>query len=156
MRKITIAVATALVLGALTIAIPKLRSNVQAEPVASPAAPQIGPKTCKNVKFKFTNQRSDKATIRIAQVKYHMLSSDYAENVHTTNDCKYNATCTTTGDNLGDALDRDLSKLQLVYQFLPPTVGAKWSELVQTPIISTTITNCSSNNTYDVGTIPPK
>ena len=38
MRKVTLAVATALVLGALTIALLKLKSDVHANPVAIPAA----------------------------------------------------------------------------------------------------------------------
>src|SRR5262249_32463305 len=55
MKRITFALATALILGALTIALPRLRSNVQANPVAKPAAPQIGPDHCGNVKFQFVN-----------------------------------------------------------------------------------------------------
>jgi len=156
MRKITIAVATALVLGAITIAIPKLRSNVQAKPVANPAAPQFGSGACKNVKFKFTNLRSDKAKIHIEQVKYTVLSANHAENVSTDKDCLWNQTCTTTGDNLPDSEEREVKNIQLVYKFLPPNVGNNWSDLVQTPIISKTITNCKSNTTYDVGSIPPK
>jgi len=156
MKRIMFTVATALILGALTLALPKLRSNVQANPVANPAAPQIGLKACKNVKFKFTNLRSDKATISIEQVKYTVLSTHHAENVHTDKNCKWNDSCTTTGDNLPDALDRDLKEIQLVYRFLPQGTGANWSDLVQTPVINRTISDCQSNTTYDVGTIPPK
>lgn len=162
MRKIMIAVATTLVLGALTIALPKFRSNVQANPVASPAAPQIGKKACKNVKFKFTNNRSDRAKIRIEKVSYSLTGAgDHTELVHTTNDCSYGNTCTTTGDNLPDADGRSVTKIQLVYKYLPNTVGAKWSGLVQTPnqpnVANTT---CSDNRTYGDGSkgfmIPPQ
>lgn|GEM_PF-1459608 len=162
MRRITFAVATALILGALTLALPKLRSNVQADSIANPIAIQLGSDACKNVKFKFTNQRSDKATIRIEQVKYYVASKDAhrTENVHTVNDCKYGSTCVTTGDNLTDSLDRDLSKFQVVYRFLPPTVGANWSDPVQTPELSADNPRCSNNRTYGPGsqgwTIPPK
>src|SRR5262245_19196081 len=101
MRKITLAIATTLVLGALTIALPKLKSDVHANPVASPAAPQISAKACKNVKFKFTNNRSDEATIRIEKVSYSLTGAgDHTALVHTANECKYGQTCTTTGDNL--------------------------------------------------------
>jgi hypothetical protein len=68
MKRITFAVTTTLILGAHTITLPKLKSGVQANPVANPAAP-FGD-SCKNVKFKFTNQRSDSAKIRFQRVRY--------------------------------------------------------------------------------------
>src|SRR5882672_4233531 len=149
MKRIMFAVATTLILGALTLTLPKLRSDVQANPVASPAAPQIGSKACTNVKFKFTNNRSDKATISIEKVSYRMLSKDYTELVHTSNDCKFGATCTTTGDNLPDADGRAVTNIQLHYKYLPTTVGASWSGLVHTPdqpnVANTT---CSDSRTY--------
>jgi hypothetical protein len=164
MRKITLAVATTIILGAITIAIPKLKSDVQANPVATPAAPQIGPDACKNVKFKFTNQRSDHAKISIQQVEYHIKSKDVwrTENVSLPGgaDCNYGSTCTTTGDNLADSLDRDLDKFRIIYKYLPPTVGAKWSGLVQTPELTPDNARCSENRTYGPGTqgwtIPPQ
>jgi hypothetical protein len=161
MKRIMLAVTTTLILGALTIALPKLKSDVHASPVAEPAAPQLGSKACKNVKFKFTNNRSDKATIKIEKVNYRMLSKDYTELVHTSNDCKFGQTCVTTGDNLPDADGRAITQIQLVYRFLPPTVGANWSDLVHTPdqpnVSSTT---CSDSRTYGDGSkgfmIPPQ
>ena len=161
MKRITFTVATALILGALTLALPKLRSNVQANPVASPAAPQIGGKACKNVKFKFDNQRSDKAKISIEQIRYTLLNKyDHTENVHTDHDCLWDSDgthpCTTTGDNLPDALNRDLTKISIVYRSLPPGSGQNWSDRLQTPTINKTISDCTSGNTYDLGTIPPK
>src|SRR5262249_36626252 len=152
MKRIMFAVTTALILGALILALPKLRSNVQAEPVASPA-PQIGSKACKNVKFKFTNNRSDQATIRIEKVSYSVTGAgDHTELVHTTNDCKFGSTCTTTGDNLPDADGRSVTNIQLHYKFLPKTVGANWSDLVHTPnqpnVANTT---CSDSRTYGDG-----
>jgi hypothetical protein len=161
MRKITLAVATTIILGALTIALPKLKSDVHANPVAIPAAPQLGAKACKNVKFKFTNNRSDQATIRIEKVSYRAYGKDHTELVHTSNDCKYGQTCTTTGDNLPDADGRSVTSIQLVYKYLPKTVGANWSGLVQTPNqpnVSNTV--CSDNRTYGDGSkgfyIPPQ
>jgi hypothetical protein len=162
MKRITFAVTTALILGALTLAIPKLKSDVKANPVAIPAAPQIGAKACKNVKFKFTNNRSDQATIRIEKVSYHLVGvGDHTELVHTTNDCRYGQTCTTTGDNLPDADGRSVTSIQLVYKYLPKTVGANWSGLVQTPNQpNVSNTTCSDNKTYGDGTkgfyIPPQ
>jgi hypothetical protein len=161
MRKITLAVATALVLGALTIALPKLKSDVHANPVTIPAAPQLGAKACKNVKFKFTNNRSDQATIRIEKVSYRAYSKDHTELVHTSNDCRFGQTCTTTGDNLPDADDRGVTSIQLHYKYISTRVGSNWSDLVHTPdqpnVANTT---CSDNKTYGDGSkgfyIPPQ
>src|SRR5262245_10708361 len=134
MKRITLAVVATLILGALTLAIPKLKSDVKANPVATPAAPQIGAKACKNVKFKFTNNRSDQATIRIEKVSYYLGGvGEKTELVHTSSDCRFGQTCTTTGDNLPDAEGRSVTSLQLVYKYLPKTTGANWSGLVQTP-----------------------
>jgi hypothetical protein len=162
MRKITLAIATAIAIGALTIALPKLRSNVQANPIASPAAPQIGAKACKNVKFKFTNNRSDQATIRIEKVSYHLAGvGDHTELVHTSSDCRYGQTCTTTGDNLPDADGRNVTSIQLQYKYLPKTTGANWSGLVQTPNQpNVSSPNCYDGKTYGDGSkgfyIPPQ
>lgn len=162
MRKITLAVAATITLGALTLALPKLRSDVRANPVPEPAAPQIGAKACKNVKFKFTNNRSDEATIRIEKVSYNLTGAgEHTELVHTTNDCRHGQTCTTTGDNLPDADGRSVTSIQLHYKYLPKTVGANWSGLVHTPNqpnVSNTV--CSDNRTYGDGSkgfyIPPQ
>ena len=140
MRKITIAVATALVLGAITIAIPKLRSNVQAKPVAnpvaSPAAPHPVNANCNQVKFRFQNDlAADKATIRIEKVSYHLEDiGDKTELVHTDNDCKYNSICITTGDTLTNAAGRKVTNIQLHYKYLSTIrPNANWSDLVHTP-----------------------
>jgi hypothetical protein len=161
MKRITLAIATTLVLGALTIALPKLRSNVLANPVASPAAPQLGSKACKNVKFKFTNNRSDHATISIQKVSYRAFSKDHTELVHTSNDCAYGHTCTTTGDNLPDADGRDVTSIQLQYKYKSTAVGANWSDLVQTPNQPTVASpKCYDGKTYGDGSkgfyIPPQ
>jgi hypothetical protein len=162
MKRITFALAAALTLGALTLALPKLKSEVKAKPAANPAAPQLipGPKTCTNVKFKFTNMRSDKATIRIQKVTYRMLGKDYTELVNTSNDCKYGSTCTTNGNNLPDADGRDLTSFHLVYKFLDPTIGSKWSSLVQTPALQADNPECSDDRVYGPGSqgwrIPPQ
>jgi hypothetical protein len=161
MKRITFAIATALVLGAITIALPKLKSDVNASPAAMPAAPQIGNKACTNVKFKFTNNRSDKATIRIKKVSYRAFSKDHTELVHTSNDCKWGQTCTTTGDNLPDADGRDVTSIQLHYEYKSTAVGSNWSDVVHTPN-QPNVSNpkCSDGRTYGDGSkgfyIPPQ
>jgi hypothetical protein len=162
MRRISIAAAATLILGALTIAPPKLKSEIRANALAGMAAPQLGKKACTNVKFRFTNNRSDQATIRIEKVKYLAGGQfDHTEDVHTANDCKYGSTCTTTGDNLPDTDGRSVTRIQLYYRFLPKSEGANWSDLVHTPdepdVASTT---CGDGITYGDGSkgfmIPPK
>lgn len=161
MRRITIAVAATLVLGAITIALPKLRSDVQAKPVANPpAAPPIVSGTCSNIKFTFTNKLSvNEAKIRIEKVSYYVDGvGDKSENVHTDNDCLYNRTCTTTGDNLSNAAGRDLWNFQIWYKYLAtkPSVGQNWSDLVHTPTIpkADLMIHCEDNNKYNLGTVP--
>jgi hypothetical protein len=161
MKRITFALAAALILGALTLALPKLKSDVKANPVAKPAAPQIGAKACKNVKFKFTNNRSDHATIRIEKVSYRAYSKDHTELVHTSNDCEYGHTCTTTGDNLPDADGRDVTSIQLHYKYKTTAVGSNWSDLVHTPNQPTVASpKCYDGKTYGDGSkgfyIPPQ
>ena len=155
MKRIMFAVATALVLGALTLALPKLGSNVQANPVASPAAPQIGGKACTNVKFRFYNNlAADKAIIRIEKVSYYLEGvGNKTELVHTSDDCKYLQTCTTTGDSLGDADGRNIKNIQLHYKYLSTVrVGANWSDLVHTPNQpDVSSPKCGDNKTYGLG-----
>lgn len=55
MKRITFAVAAALILGAATLALPKLKSDVRANPVAKPVAAPLGD-ACTNVKVRFKNQ----------------------------------------------------------------------------------------------------
>ena len=153
MKKISFAVATALIMGALMIALSKNKSDVYAEPAIEPGI-QIGSDACKNVSFKFTNNRSDKATVRIEQVKYIENKAgsriQRTENVKS-NDCKYGQTCTTTGDNLPDSLDRDLSDFQIVYRYLTKGSAANWSDLVQTPPRNADNPQCKNNRTYGPG-----
>jgi hypothetical protein len=164
MKRITFALAAAVIFGALTIALPKLKSGVKANPVANPSPAQIGPDACKNVKFKFTNLRSDHAKMRLVQVEYYIKSKDRwrTENVSLANgaDCNYGATCATTGNNLADSLDRDLTKFHLIYKYLPNTVGANWSSQVKSQELTPDNPRCSDNRTYGPGsqgwTIPPQ
>src|SRR5215475_19985 len=139
MRRIMIAAVATLIMGVITIAPMKLRSNVQAKPVTNPPAPFFGD-PCKNVKFSFTNVRPDKAKIRIEQVKYQMDGHNRTEDVHTSNDCLYDPTkkCITTGDNLTDAYDRKLSNFSIVFYYLAPNAGSNWSDRMETRTVTKT------------------
>jgi len=155
MKRITFTVATALILGALTFALPKLRSNVQAKPVAGPAAPQIGGDACRRVKFKFTNNRTDSTKIRFVQIHYFNKSRNswYDENVHLDNnaDCPLGNTCTTTGDNLPDAQGMDITKVRLRYQYFPKTKGANWSDEILSAEFTPASPSCGDDKIYGTG-----
>ena len=106
MKSITFAVATALILGALTLALPKLKSDVKAGPVAKPAAPQIGPDACKNVKFQFKNTRNNGEIIRAQKIEYHqMVKNNWRTELtsFSVGDCANGSICTTKGDDLADS-----------------------------------------------------
>ena len=138
MRKITIAIATTLVLGALTIALPKLRSTVQAKPVAKPAAPQIGPDHCGNVKFQFVNKLPDGEILKVVKIEYHRaVKNNWSTEVISfggNGECSNGYKCTTTGDSLADAKGVRLDTFKLHYQWRNNQNGANWSDTITSPI----------------------
>src|SRR5262245_32825066 len=69
MNRITFALVTALALAAITFSVTKLEFDVQANPVAEPAAAPLGD-ACQNVKFKFTNQHRSGGKIRFQRIRY--------------------------------------------------------------------------------------
>lgn len=80
---------------------------------------------------------------------------------HTSNDCEYGHTCTTTGDNLPDADGRDVTSIQLHYKYKTTAVGSNWSDLVHTPNQPTVASpKCYDGKTYGDGSkgfyIPPQ
>src|SRR5262249_21533441 len=120
MKRIAFAVATAIILGALTLALPKLKSDAKANPVVKPAAPQIGPDACKNVKFQFKNTRSNGELIRAQKVEYHQLVKNNWRTELTSfsiGDCANGSICTTKGDDLADSKGVQIDKVKLHYQW---------------------------------------
>lgn len=155
MKRITFAVATALILGALTIALPKLKSDVKANPAANPAAPQIGPDACRNVKFEFKNSRSDGAIIRAQKIEYHQAVKDRWRtelvNFSTPNgECANGSTCATGGDNLADSKGVRLDRIKLHYQWKTTATGSNWSDTVVSKAFYPSSSNqeCSNDKTY--------
>ena len=133
MRRITIAIAATIILGALTIALPKLRSNVQAKPVANPATPRISPTGCQNVRFSFKNGRPNE-TIRVEKIEYRQFSTG---NWHTelisfpgNGECAYQALCNTTGNTLVVPAGVRLDQFNLYYKSKPSNGTAGWSALI--------------------------
>jgi len=151
MRRITFALAIALILGALTISLPKFKSNVQANPVANPMAVSFGD-ACQNVRFKFTNKHHSGGKIRFQRIRYYNKANGNWQTEDVNNaDCNQNATCTTTGNNLRDSEGEDLTKFRLVYKYLPTGAGANWSDEVESGDLAPTNPVCNANKTYGPG-----
>jgi len=154
MKRITFAVATALILGALTIALPKLKSEVKANPVAKPAAPQFGADSCKNVKFQFKNTRSNSEIIRAQKIEYHLKEKDNWKTELTNfsvGDCPNGSICTTQGDNLAEARGVEIDKVKLHYQFKTGNhPNANWSDTVISTIKTVPLSEqiCRENKYY--------
>ena len=131
MRRITIAIAATLTLSALTIALPKLRSNVQAKPVASPATPQTT--GCKNVMFSFKNGRPNE-TIRVEKIEYRQFSTGNWRTEFITfpgnGECAYRALCNTTGNILVVPAGTRLDEFNLYYKSKPSKGTAGWSATI--------------------------
>jgi hypothetical protein len=149
MKRMTFAIVTALILGAVTLALPKLKSDVQAKPVAIPATPQIGPDACRRVRFRFTNQRNTR--IRFRQVLYFNVSRNRGFNEVVNGECDPGATCATLGDNLPDAQGMRLTRFQLRYQL---STANGWSNDILSPIFIPNDLVCGDDRIY--GPLPPQ
>jgi hypothetical protein len=153
MKRIMFAIAAALILGAITFALPYLKSEVKANPVAKPAAPQIGPDACKNVKFQFKNTRSNGEIIRAQKIEYHQKVKDNWRTELTNfsiGDCPNGSTCTTQGDNLADSKGVQIDKVKLHFQWKSNKAGANWSDTVVSTIknVSSSEQVCTENKYY--------
>src|SRR5215475_14366434 len=153
MKRIAFAVATALILGALTLALPKLKSDAKANPVAKPAAPQIGPDACKNVKFQFKNNRHFGEMIRAQKIEYHQLVKNNWRTELTefsVGDCANGSICTTKGDDLADSKGVQIDKVRLHFQWKGTQSSAKWSSTVVSTdkLVPSSEQVCTENKYY--------
>jgi hypothetical protein len=153
MKRITFAVGTALILGALTLALPKLKSEVKANPVAKPAAPQFGSDLCKNVKFQFKNTRSNGEIIRAQKIEFHKKVKDQWRTELTNfsiGECPNGSTCTTQGDNLADSKGVEIDKVKLHFQWKSNKAGSNWSDTIESTIknVSASEQVCTENKYY--------
>jgi len=151
MKRITIAITATLILGALIIAPTKLRSNVQAMPIASPAPPP----GCQNVKFVFKNGRPGDI-IRIDKLDYRQFVTGAWHSEKTSfagsGECASGALCATAGDNLAVPPGARLDQINLYYKFKPSKGPASWSNTIG-PLPFTTppspaAQQCMDNKTY--------
>ncbi|GAB4480050.1 MAG: hypothetical protein OHK0044_27860 [Burkholderiaceae bacterium] len=90
------------------------------------AAPALAD-TCKDVKFKVTNNHFEGRDIEIRKVKYYNPHTRKTETEDVKNlVCKPGATCTTDGDNLANALNVDLNSIQV--EFVYREHDGQWSK----------------------------
>ncbi len=153
MKRMTFMLATAIMLGALTIALPKLKSDVKANPAARPAAPQIGPDACKNVKFQFQNTRSNGEIIRAQKIEYHQKVKNKWRTELTNfsaGECPNGSICSTQGDNLADSKGVEIDKVKLHFQWKSNKPGANWSDTIVSSVktVPSSEQVCTENKYY--------
>ncbi|MCI0391476.1 MAG: hypothetical protein MOB07_22265 [Acidobacteria bacterium] len=151
MKRITFTLALGLILSALAISVAKFESNVQANPVAIPAAVPFGD-ACQNVSFKFTNRHDSGGQIKFQRIKFLNRANGNWQTEDVNNVvCNQGATCTTTGNRLRDAEGEDLTKFRLVYKYKGTGAAANWSDEVQSGVLEPTNPTCNANKTYGPG-----
>jgi hypothetical protein len=140
LKRIMFALAMTLLLGPLTI---------------QPAASQIGPDSCKNVKFQFVNNLPDGEIVRIKKVEYHHAVKDNwrteVVSFPGNGECANGEKCTTTGDNLADSKGVRLDTFKLHYQWRLNQNGANWSDTIISPLPfneATGFQECTEGKTY--------
>jgi hypothetical protein len=101
---------------------------------------------CKDVKFRFKNQRS--ARIRVYKVEYFNAANNKTQSESLPNfECASGATCTTGGDNLRDSEGEDLSKF--VFYFNDQEDDGGWSNIdVHTQEKAPVTKKCGGGMTY--------
>lgn len=108
------------------------------------AAPAAWADTCKDVKFKVTNQHAEGRQIEIRKVKYY---NPHTRRTHTEDvqnmRCAHGGTCTTRGDNLADALNVDLNDIQIVFAYQER--DGDWSRDFQTQPFKPTYRKCTNS-----------
>lgn len=123
-----------------------LVSFLAAAGLAAAATPALAD-TCKDVKFKVTNNHFEKNDIEIRKIKYF---NPHTGNTHTEDVknlvCKYGATCTTGGDNLANAKNVDLNSIQVVFKYREH--DNDWSDEFQTRAFVPAYRKCTEGKTY--------
>ena len=103
--------------------------------------------SCKDVKFKVTNNHAEGRDIEIRKVKYY--------NPHTTSTktedvknlvCKHGSTCITAGDNLANAKNIDLNSIQIVFSFRER--DGDWSKEFVTQKYVPALRKCTEGKSY--------
>ena len=148
MKRITFAIAVALILGAITIALPKLKSDVQANPVTKPAAPQIGPNACRSVTFRFRNNHRFGGRIRFQRIRYFRQANGWQTEDVNNVECPNGATCETTNNNLRNSDGERLTRFILIYRYLPAGPAANWSGEVESGVFEPDQPVCTADRTY--------
>ena len=103
--------------------------------------------SCKDVKFKVTNNHAEGREIEVRKVKYYNphTSSTQTEDVKNLV-CKHGSTCTTAGDNLANAKNIDLNSVQIVFRFRER--DGDWSKEFETQKFTPSLRKCTEGKSY--------
>ncbi len=103
--------------------------------------------TCKDARFKVTNLHVEGREIEVRRIRYFNphTSSTRTEDVPNFI-CRHGATCTTAGDNLGNAKNVDLNSIQVVFAFRER--DKDWSDEFQTRPFVPTLRKCTEGKVY--------
>jgi hypothetical protein len=115
--------------------------------IAAAAATPALADTCKDVRFKVTNDHFEGREIEIRKVKYY---NPHTRKTHTEDvknlTCRHGATCTTAGDNLANALNVDLNRIQVVFRYREH--DGDWSSEYQTQPFVPAYRKCTRDKQY--------
>jgi hypothetical protein len=125
---------------------PLFLATIAAAGLAAAAGPAFAD-TCKDVKFKVTNNHFEGRDIEIRKVKYYNphTTSTHTEDVKNLV-CKPGSTCTTNGDNLANAKNIDLNSIQVVFSYREH--DGQWSKEFVTQKFVPTYRKCTEGKTY--------
>jgi hypothetical protein len=112
------------------------------------AAPASAVDACKDVKFKVTNQHVEGREIEVRRVLFtnpHNGGAEQSEDLKNLV-CKFGSTCTTDGDDLGNANKVDLRGIKVVFSYRER--DGQWSQEFVTQPFTPGIPKCSEGRTY--------
>jgi hypothetical protein len=154
MKRMTFAIVTALILGAITLGLPKLKSDVKANPVAKPEAASINDGACKDVKFRFKNSRRNNEIIEGKRIEYQVSGiNGYLIELGGFTDmikgqCPNGSVCTINSNNLARADGRNVTKIRLVYRYKGPGATDNRSDVCTSRELTPESPYCSTGKSY--------
>ncbi len=114
--------------------------------LAAASAP-VAADSCKDAKFKVTNNHAEGREIEIRKVRYFNPHTGTTQTEDVQNlVCRHGATCTTAGDNLTNAKNIDLNSIQVVFAFRER--DDDWSGEFQTRPFVPTFRKCVEGKVY--------
>jgi hypothetical protein len=111
------------------------------------ATPAVAADACKNVVFKVTNDHFEGREIEIRKVKFRNPHNGGEQTEDVKNKvCKHGDTCSTSGDNLGNADKVDLNDIKVVFRYREHDGG--WSREFVTQPFTPSIRKCHDGKQY--------